>query len=178
MPRALPSLPEPLPESEQLLDIAAMRAEFAEVREQYEGRDMEMRAEFAQRLKRVLQEGRRRAEQRLLADGHGRACAERLSHLMDAIIGLAFEFATGVLYRRSNPSSSERMAVVAVGGYGRGTLAPGSDIDLLFLLPYKQTAWGESAAEAILYALWDMGLKVGHATRSVDECIRDRKSVV
>lgn len=176
MPRALPSLPEPLPESEQLLDIAAMRAEFAEVREQYEGRDMEMRAEFAQRLKRVLQEGRRRAEQRLLADGHGRACAERLSHLMDAIIGLAFEFATGVLYRRSNPSSSERMAVVAVGGYGRGTLAPGSDIDLLFLLPYKQTAWGESAAEAILYALWDMGLKVGHATRSVDECIRQARA--
>ena len=51
-------------------------------------------------------------------------------------------------------------------------MAPGSDIDLLFLLPYKQTAWGEPVAEAILYCLWDMGLKVGHATRSVDECIR------
>ena len=64
------------------------------------------------------------------------------------------------------------MAVVATGGYGRGLMAPGSDIDLLFLLPYKQTAWGEQVAEAILYCLWDMGLKVGHATRSVDECIR------
>jgi [protein-PII] uridylyltransferase len=68
------------------------------------------------------------------------------------------------------------MAVVAVGGYGRGLLAPGSDIDLLFILPYKQTAWGESVAEAILYALWDMGLKVGHATRSVDECIRQARA--
>ena len=68
------------------------------------------------------------------------------------------------------------MAVVATGGYGRGLLAPGSDIDLLFLLPYKQTAWGESVAEAILYCLWDMGLKVGHATRSVDECIRQAKA--
>jgi [protein-PII] uridylyltransferase len=46
----------------------------------------------------------------------------------------------------------------------------------LFLLPYKQTAWGESIAEAILYCLWDMGLKVGHATRSVDECIRQSKA--
>jgi [protein-PII] uridylyltransferase len=68
------------------------------------------------------------------------------------------------------------MAVVAVGGYGRGLLSPGSDIDLLFLLPYKQTAWGESVAEAILYPLWDMGLKVGHATRSVDECIRQARA--
>ena len=49
------------------------------------------------------------------------------------------------------------MAIVAIGGYGRGTLAPGSDIDLLFLLPYKQTAWGESVAETILYCLWDWG---------------------
>ncbi len=64
------------------------------------------------------------------------------------------------------------MAVVAVGGYGRGTLAPGSDIDLLFLLPYKQTPWGEQIVEYMLYVLWDMGLKVGHATRNIDECIR------
>src|SRR6218665_1359835 len=68
------------------------------------------------------------------------------------------------------------MAVVATGGYGRGLQAPGSDIDLLFLLPYKQTAWGEQVAEAILYCLWDTGLKVGHATRSVDECIRQSKA--
>src|SRR4029077_2734981 len=80
------------------------------------------------------------------------------------------------VYRSDNPSSSERMAVVAVGGYGRGLLAPGSDIDLLFLLPYKQTAWGESIAEAVLYALWDLGLKVGHATRSVDECVRQARA--
>src|SRR5208283_1447823 len=74
------------------------------------------------------------------------------------------------------PSEAERMAVVATGGYGRGLLAPGSDIDLLFLLPYKQTAWGESVAETLLYCLWDMGLKVGHATRSVNECIRQAKA--
>jgi len=54
-------------------------------------------------------------------------------------------------------------------------MAPESDIDLLFILPYKQTAWGEQVAEAILYSLWDMGLKVGHATRSVDESIRQAR---
>jgi hypothetical protein len=51
-----------------------------------------------------------------------------------------------------------------------------SDIDLLFILPYKQTAWGEQVAEAILYCLWDMGLKVGHATRSIDESIRQARA--
>lgn len=168
--------PERTSESEELLDATAIRAEFDLLRKEYEGREADMRVEFAQRLKRLLHEGRQRVEKMLLADGHGRACAERLSRLMDTIIGFAFEFATGVLYRSSNPSSSERMAIVAVGGYGRGMLAPGSDIDLLFLLPYKQTAWGESATEAILYALWDMGLKVGHATRSVDECIRQARA--
>jgi [protein-PII] uridylyltransferase len=58
------------------------------------------------------------------------------------------------------------MSVVAVGGYGRGTLAPGSDIDLLFVLPYKQTPWGEQVVESLLYFLWDCGFKVGHATRT------------
>ena len=80
------------------------------------------------------------------------------------------------LYPAENPSEAERMAIVATGGYGRGVLAAGSDIDLLFLLPYKQTAWGESVAETILYCLWDMGLKVGHATRSINECIRQAKA--
>jgi [protein-PII] uridylyltransferase len=94
----------------------------------------------------------------------------------DEIIRILFEFVRKHLYPSENPSETEHMAIVATGGYGRGLQAPGSDIDLLFLLPYKQTAWGESVAEAILYALWDTGLKVGHATRSVDECIRQGKA--
>src|SRR5258708_14846300 len=96
--------------------------------------------------------------------------------MQDEVIRLLFEFAKTHLYPAQNPSEAERIAIVATGGYGRGILAPGSDIDLLFLLPYKQTAWSESIAEAILYALWDMGLKVGHATRTVQECIRQSKA--
>jgi [protein-PII] uridylyltransferase len=76
------------------------------------------------------------------------------------------------VYPVDNPSGAEMISIAAVGGYGRGTLAPGSDIDLLFILPYKQTPWGEQVTEYILYMLWDLGQKVGHAVRSVDDCIR------
>ncbi|RUZ83007.1 [protein-PII] uridylyltransferase, partial [Mesorhizobium sp. M7A.F.Ca.CA.001.14.1.1] len=125
-----------------------------------------------QLLKGRLADGRAIAERMLRDDGGGSACAARLSHLMDEIIRALYDFAVTHVYRVKNPSSAERMAVVAVGGYGRGTLAPGSDIDLLFLLPYKQTPWGEQTVEYMLYMLWDLGLKVGHATRNIDECLR------
>ena len=71
------------------------------------------------------------------------------------------------------PDASKRGPVIAaVGGYGRGTLAPGSDIDLLFLMPAKDDAWAFSVVEAMLYTLWDLRQKVGHSTRSVEECLR------
>ena len=127
-------------------------------------------------LKTVMADGRAAAEAQLMADGKGTACAGRLSDLQDAIIVAIYGLAADHVYRTAKPSAAERMAVVAVGGYGRGTLAPGSDVDLLFLLPYKQTPWGESVVEFILYLLWDLGLTVGHATRSIDECIRLARS--
>src|SRR6202042_3492524 len=99
-----------------------------------------------------------------------------LCQTQDEIIRILFEFTISALYPPQTHSQDERMAIIATGGYGRGLLAPGSDIDLLFVLPYKQTAWGESVAEALLYCLWDMGLKVGHASRSVNECIRQAKA--
>src|SRR5207244_12868867 len=60
----------------------------------------------------------------------------------------------------------------AVGGHGRGAPALFSDVDLLFVRPYKQTAHAESVIEYMLYALWDLGFKVGHASRTVDECVK------
>ena len=129
----------------------------------------------AQLLKAEMIAARATAQAMLLKDRHGRRCAERLCFVQDEIIRILFSAATQHLYRSPIPSGAERMAVVATGGYGRGLMAPESDIDLLFILPYKQTAWGEQVAEAILYCLWDMGLKVGHATRSVDESIRQAR---
>jgi len=115
--------------------------------------------------------------ERLLGeDGGGILCARRIARLHDDIIAAIAQIVTSYAYPADNPSSAERISIIAVGGYGRGTLAPGSDIDLLFLFPYKQTGWIESVVEAILYMLWDLGLTVGHATRSIDDCIRMSKS--
>ena len=124
-------------------------------------------------LRTTLEAGRERARALLDAERNGRACARRLSDLMDGLVSALHDIAVRVLHPVQNPSTSERLAVVAVGGYGRGTLAPGSDVDLLFLLPYKTTPWSESVVESMLYALWDLKLKVGHSTRSMDECIRE-----
>ena len=151
---------------ERLVALAGKRGDIAS----------EKRAAVLAELKTVLAEGRAAAEALLRADGKGTACAKQLSDLQDAIIRATYHLAANHIYWTPMPSTGERMAVVAVGGYGRGTLAPGSDVDLLFLLPYKQTPWGESVVEFILYLLWDLGLTVGHATRSIDEGIRLSRS--
>jgi [protein-PII] uridylyltransferase len=127
-------------------------------------------------LREAHERGREKAWRILDTERNGLHCATRLSDLMDATVSVLFEVATKVLYPVDNPSTSEHLAVVAVGGYGRGTLAPGSDVDLLFLLPYKASPWSESVVEVILYALWDLKLKVGHSVRTVDECIREGRS--
>ncbi len=160
----------------KLIDNAAIVADLNALAETHAGRERELRAAVARRLKTALTEARARAEQLLLKDRHGRRCAGRLCQTQDEIIHILFDFAITKLFPPQAQSQAERMAVIATGGYGRGLLAPGSDIDLLFVLPYKQTAWGESVAEALLYCLWDMGQKVGHATRSIGECIRQAKA--
>jgi [protein-PII] uridylyltransferase len=159
-----------------LFDRAGVAAELSALTQSHVGNERELRLAISRRLKQALIEGRAAAERQLVKNRLGRRCAERLSAMTDEIILLLFDIATRQLYPAQNPSEAERMAIVATGGYGRQVLAAGSDIDLLFLLPYKQTAWGEQVAEAILYCLWDMGLKVGHATRSVSECIRQART--
>jgi [protein-PII] uridylyltransferase len=162
-------------EVDDRFDTARITAAVDALTERHQGREDAFRTAMAQLLKAELIAARAAAQTILLKDRHGRRCAERLCHVQDEIIRILYSAATRHLYRSPIPSGAERMAVVATGGYGRGLMAPESDIDLLFILPYKQTAWGEQVAEAILYCLWDMGLKVGHATRSVDESIRQAR---
>ncbi len=162
-------------EADERFDSARIAAAVDALAEKHSGREDVFRSSVAQFLKAELIAARATAQKVLLKDRHGRRCAERLCFVQDEIIRILFSAATRHLYRSPIPSGAERMAVVATGGYGRGLMAPESDIDLLFILPYKQTAWGEQVAEAILYCLWDMGLKVGHATRSVDESIRQAR---
>ena len=136
------------------------------------GGDAEARPVVLERLKGLLKTARAEAQRQLAADGSGRRCAEGLSAFQDALIGLVYDYTTAHVYSATNPSAAERMAIVATGGYGRRLLAPFSDVDLLFLLPYKQTPWGESVVEYVLYLLWDLGLKVGHATRTIDQTLK------
>ena len=156
-------------------DTARVTADIDALAARHNGREDTFRSALSHLLKAELLKAREAAQAALLKDRHGRHCAERLCFMQDEIIRILFMAATRHLYHSPIPTGAERMAVVATGGYGRGLMAPESDIDLLFILPYKQTAWGEQVAEAILYCLWDMGLKVGHATRSVDESIRQAR---
>jgi [protein-PII] uridylyltransferase len=133
---------------------------------------VQARGAILERLKAAVEVARAEARVGLEADGNGRRCAAGLSQFQDELTRVLYDYAIWHVYRATNPSDAERMAIVATGGYGRALLAPHSDIDLLFLLPYKQTAWGESVAEYILYFLWDLGFKVGHATRTIDQCIK------
>ncbi len=133
------------------------------------------RGEVVKTLQELLHAGRREAERRLLADGKGVQCATTLCYLQDALIRQLYGFASRHVGEASSGIPG-RLSVVGVGGYGRGKLSPGSDIDLLFLLPRVQTAHCEKLAEFILYALWDMKLKVGHSTRSVADSIRLARS--
>jgi len=94
------------------------------------------------------------------------------THLTDGLVKTVIGVATTRLHPNPNLTSGTRMAIIAVGGYGRGEMAPYSDVDLLFISPWKITGWQESVIESSLYMLWDLRLKVGHASRTIKDCLR------
>ena len=134
------------------------------------------RSFFVSPLRTALTNGRAEIRRRFEATGNGTAVMREQCFLMDQVIRALFDLVTQEIYPLPNPTKGERLAIVAVGGYGRGELAPFSDIDLLFLLPYKRTPHTEQVVEYLLYVLWDLGLKIGQSTRSVEECLRQAKS--
>ena len=96
----------------------------------------------------------------------GRDAATDFSLITDATIQAIHRAATEEL-----GIAPDALAVVAQGGYGRGRMAPHSDVDLLFVPAEGRGEEAERVAEWMLYALWDLGLKIGHATRDVDACV-------
>jgi [protein-PII] uridylyltransferase len=145
---------------------------------QLEGRDeAALRLAAVQLLKPALEQGRAEITRRIeTSPTQGRDAAAAGAYLVDQVLRLIFDFTVNRLYPLNNPTSSERITLLAVGGYGRGEMAPQSDVDIAFLTPWKQTAWSEQVIETMLYTLWDLGLKVGHSSRSLDEMVRMAKS--
>ncbi len=91
--------------------------------------------------------------------------------VVDRLISTLFAAATLEYFER-HPRIRHRCAIIAQGGYGRRELSPASDIDLVFLYPWKSSPYVETVAEKVLYALWDTGLAVGHALRNPRACVR------
>jgi [protein-PII] uridylyltransferase len=131
------------------------------------------RKRIVELLQNSLSHGRQEIEKRLLAHpSNGHQAAREQAFLIDQLVRLIHDHVVTNLYPASNRSSSEKLALLAVGGYGRGEMAPYSDIDIAFITPYKRTSWTEQVIESMLYLLWDLGLKVGHSSRSLDETVK------
>ncbi len=133
---------------------------------------------FRRHLTRIQQSVRDDFEQHLI---NGETAARCLSALADGLIRALHDVTlSGALQDAPAPDRAAHadepamtLAIAATGGYGRGTLAPFSDIDLLFLTDEEPSPVILAAVESMLYFLWDLGLKVGHATRSVSQCIAE-----
>ena len=123
-------------------------------------------AAFRRQLARIQQQVRDEFETYRMA---GVEAAHRLSALTDGVVRALFAHALDI----AGPDLPDRMAIVATGGYGRGLLAPFSDIDLLFVAPEDADIRTLGVIEYMLYFMWDLGLKVGHATRSAAQCITE-----
>ena len=99
----------------------------------------------------------------------GLQAARLLGALVDGVVQALFEHTLA----NTDLGPIGHLAVAATGGYGRGVLAPFSDIDLLFLTENEPPPETLRVVEYILYFLWDLGLKVGHATRSIQDCLTE-----
>ena len=134
------------------------------------------RPRLVELLRGALASGRAEIARRLaLRPSAGHLSAEEQAFLVDQLVRLIHDHVVNDVYPAANRSSGERLTVMAVGGYGRGEMAPHSDVDIAFITPIKQTPWCEQVIEAMLYFLWDLGLKVGHSSRSLDEVVRMAK---
>ncbi|TNE47556.1 MAG: [protein-PII] uridylyltransferase [Sphingomonadales bacterium] len=131
------------------------------------------RGEIVGLLKGALEGGRaeiaRRLEEKPSA---GHECVGAQSFLVDQLLRVIHDHVVAHIYPVANRTTAERFAILAVGGYGRAEMAPQSDVDIAFITPMRRAAWCEQVIEAMLYYLWDLGLKVGHSSRTIDDTIR------
>jgi [protein-PII] uridylyltransferase len=123
-------------------------------------------SEFRRHLARIQNYVQHAFEQEQIS---GLQAARLLGRLVDGVIRALYDYA--VNDTGPDLGEPEHLSIAATGGYGRGVLAPFSDIDLLFLTAEKPSQHTLQLVEYVLYFLWDLGLKVGHATRSIEDCL-------
>lgn len=134
------------------------------------------RGDIVKALRRALDTGRAELAGRLAkAPSAGHDVTGGYSFLTDQLLRVIHDHVTTHLYPVPNRTAAERLAILAVGGYGRAEMAPHSDIDIAFITPMKRAPWCEQVIEAMLYLLWDLGLKVGHSSRTVSDTMRMAK---
>jgi [protein-PII] uridylyltransferase len=112
----------------------------------------------------------------------GLAVENGRSAIIDALVSRLFDHAIA-LYAGKKGAMPAAVSVLALGGYGRGELAPWSDVDVMFLYPAKSKPsvverFQAHMTQEVLYPLWDCGLKVGHSTRKVDEVFEQAKKEI
>ena len=165
-----------IPDPEQIVSSTDVVARLEEIWAAADGDAGKARPGVLNAFKATLKEGSEEIRRRFESEhATGTQVVRAQAFLVDRLVHALLELATKRVFGHGVRTAGESLTVAAVGGYGRGELAPHSDIDLLFLLPYKQTAYHENVVEWVLYMLWDLGLKVGHSTRSPDECVRQAK---
>lgn len=156
----------------EIIDRKAFQAHLSALADGAKSADFtkpKLRGEVLTLFKAVQDLGRTEIQRRFEAgEAGGEATLRAGAYLLDQIIRTLQEFTLAQVYPALK---DEHMAMVATGGYGRAEIAPHSDLDLMFLLHHAATDEINRAVEWMLYMLWDLGLKVGHATRSVADTV-------
>ncbi|MET0240443.1 MAG: [protein-PII] uridylyltransferase [Sphingobium sp.] len=169
-------MPNIIANQRAIIDRRQISDLLAEEAKRLDGDVLKLRRFIVTTLKEALDQGAQEVRRRLEAHPtSGREAVTAQAFLIDQIVRVLYDATTSWIYPVSNPTAAERLAIMAVGGYGRGEMAPYSDVDIGFITPYKPTGWTEQVIESMLYALWDLGLKVGHSSRSIDETMRMAK---
>ncbi len=162
---------EPIIKQRAIINRKLLADDIAEIAA--DGNAANGRSQIVALLQSALAAGRAEISNRLrLHPSRGHQAAAEQAFLVDQIVRLIYDHVTTNLYPVANPSASERIAILAVGGYGRGEMAPHSDVDIAFITPHKRTSWTEQVVEAMLYYLWDLSLKIGQSSRSLDETVK------
>jgi [protein-PII] uridylyltransferase len=162
----------PIRPLDEIVDLAALNDRLAQVAQA--GPDPRARMALAvQHLTEALKAGQAALRAALEAQPMAaRSFVRSQTWLVDTVVTAALAVAARQLVEPPFDGAPPGLAVLAVGGYGRAEMAPGSDVDLLFLTAGRPGPRIQAVIESTLYVLWDLKLKVGHASRTIEDCLR------